>query len=114
MRRTGSASTTKRDGLASLGLFLCIHNLWMLQKAGATGAAQVAPVRSALHLRIITGLEMLPLEMRRPALLIIASPHLHRFWITQDLSVFRIQMQFPVNFPRDVGKLQHRNGNVPN
>ena len=57
--------------------------------------------------------EKLTLDMRRPAVFILASPHLHRFCIALDLSVFRIQMQFPVNLPRDVGKLQHRNGNVP-
>jgi hypothetical protein len=34
----------------------------------------------------------LTLDMRRPALLVVASPHLHRFCISLDFSVFRIQM----------------------
>src|SRR6266436_6825910 len=52
------------------------------------------------------------LDMRGPALLILAPPHLHRFRVVLNPPVFRIEMQLPVHFPRNVRKLQHRNGNV--
>src|ERR1035438_1773568 len=49
------------------------------------------------------------LNMRRPAFLVLAAPHLHRFRVALDPSIFRVEMQFTVHCPRDVGKLQHRN-----
>src|ERR1700731_3597578 len=52
------------------------------------------------------------LDMRCPALLVLASPHLHGFRVTLDPPVLSVQMQLAVDFPSDVGKLQHRNGNV--
>src|SRR5580704_4372810 len=52
------------------------------------------------------------LDMRGPALFILAAPHLHRFGVALDLSVFRVEVQLTVDFPRDVGKLQHGNGDV--
>src|ERR1700676_843646 len=52
------------------------------------------------------------LDIRRPTLLVLASPHLHRFRVTLNASIFRIETQFAVDFPRDVGKLQHRNRDV--
>src|SRR5271157_5153374 len=52
------------------------------------------------------------LDMRRPALLVLAPPHLHGFRVALDSSVFRVEMQLPVDFPRDVRKLEHRNSDV--
>src|ERR1700746_1145988 len=52
---------------------------------------------------------VLSLDMRRPAFLVLAAPHLHRFRVALDPSIFRVKMQFAVHLPRDVGKLQHRN-----
>src|SRR6266404_524870 len=52
------------------------------------------------------------LDMRCPALLVLAPPHLHRFRVALDPPVLRVEMQLAVDFPGDVGKLQHRNGNV--
>src|SRR5579863_9997418 len=54
------------------------------------------------------------LDMWRPPWLVVAPPHLHGFGIALNPSVFRVETQFPVNFPSDVGKLQHRNGDVAN
>src|SRR5258706_1784146 len=51
-------------------------------------------------------------DMRGPALLVLAPPALHCFRVVQDAAVFRVQMQFEVDFPGDVGKLQHRNSDV--
>src|ERR1700758_637249 len=56
--------------------------------------------------------KVLFLEMRRPPFLVLAAPHLHRFRIALDAPVFRIEMQFAVPFPRDVGKLEHSNSDV--
>src|SRR5713101_6374753 len=53
-------------------------------------------------------------DMRRPALLVLAAPHLHRFRISLDSSVFRIEMQCAVHLPCNIGKLQHRNRDVAN
>src|ERR1700739_4979406 len=55
---------------------------------------------------------VLSLDMRRPAFLVLAVPHLHRFRVALDPSIFRVKMQFAIHFPRDVGKLQHRNGYI--
>src|SRR5712691_3981586 len=52
------------------------------------------------------------LDMKFPALLVLAPPHLHRFLISLDSSVFCIELQCAFYFPRHVGKLQHRNRNV--
>src|SRR5437773_10650203 len=57
--------------------------------------------------------KMLFLDMRRPAFLVLAAPHLRRFRIALDAPVFRVELQFAVHFPRDVGKLQHSNSDVP-
>src|SRR6202021_3618738 len=51
------------------------------------------------------------LDMRCPALLIFPRPHLHGFRVALDSPVVRVQVQFPLNLPRDVRKLQHRNRN---
>src|SRR6185369_16584236 len=51
-------------------------------------------------------------EVRRPALLIFAPPQLHCLGIVLNVPVLRIQMQFALNLPGDIGKLQHRNGDV--
>src|SRR5258707_6067248 len=45
------------------------------------------------------------LDMRRPALLVLAPPHLHRFRVALDPPVLRVDLQLPVYFPRDIGKL---------
>src|SRR5882724_3238706 len=47
------------------------------------------------------------LYMRRPALLVLAPPHLHGFVVALDAAVFRVEMQFPADFPCNVGELQH-------
>src|ERR1700685_1278607 len=52
------------------------------------------------------------LDMWCPALLVLAPPHLHRFRIVLDPSVFRVEMQLAINLPCDVGKLEHRNRNI--
>src|SRR5258706_2501560 len=51
-------------------------------------------------------------DMRGPALLVLAPPALHCFRVVQDATVFRVQMQLAVDFPGDVGKLQHGNSDV--
>ena len=51
--------------------------------------------------------------MRRPALLVFAPPHLHGFRIVLNPPVLCVEMQLTVDFPRDIGELQHRNGDVP-
>ena len=50
--------------------------------------------------------------MRRPAGLVFAAPKLHGIGIAQDAAVFRVDRQFAVDFPGDVGKLQHGDGDV--
>src|SRR5438552_18816386 len=45
------------------------------------------------------------LDMRCPLLLILPPPHAHCFRVVLNPSVFRVEMQLPVDFPRDVGKL---------
>src|SRR6266403_5704022 len=52
------------------------------------------------------------LDLRRPALFVLAPPPLLRFRVALDSPVFRVELQFPVDFPRDVRKLQHRNGDI--
>src|ERR1700675_1967068 len=54
------------------------------------------------------------LNMRCPALLVLAPPHLHRFQIALDSSVFPSEMQFAVDLPCDVRKLKHRNRDPAN
>ncbi len=52
------------------------------------------------------------LDLWCPALLVLAPPHLHRFRVALDPPVFRVELQFPVDFLRDVRKLQHRNRDI--
>src|SRR5580698_1021864 len=47
-----------------------------------------------------------------PTLLVLAPPQLHRFRVALNPSVFGIETQLAVHFPRDVGKLQHRNRDI--
>src|ERR1700751_2907750 len=54
------------------------------------------------------------LEMRRPALLILATPVLHRMSIVLDLSGLRVKAQLAVYLPGNIGKLQHRDRNIAN
>src|SRR5678809_658278 len=85
----------------------------------ANAAATSAPVRTKLRREQMFfmgisagGSHCCILDMRCPAVLILSPPQLHRLEVALDLSVFRVEMQLPVDFPRDVGKLQHRNGDV--
>ena len=52
------------------------------------------------------------LDMRRPTLFVFAAPHLHRFRIALDPPVPGVEMQFPADFPCDIGELQHGNRNI--
>src|ERR1700677_941156 len=52
------------------------------------------------------------LEMRRPAFLVLSSPHLHGLRVVLDLSIFGVEPQLAVYLPRDVGKLKHRDSDV--
>ena len=52
------------------------------------------------------------LEVWFPSPLVFAPPKLHRVRIILNPPVFRVEMQFPIYLPSDVGKLQHRNGDV--
>src|ERR1700730_3531221 len=52
------------------------------------------------------------LHIRCPPLLVLPAPHLHRLWVTLNPPVFRVEMQLPVHFPGDVGKLQHHNRDI--
>src|ERR1035437_171329 len=59
-------------------------------------------------------MEKIRLQMRRPAFFVFASPQLHGFRIALDVPVAWIELQFALNFPRNVGQLQHGDGNIAN
>src|SRR6202041_4075332 len=50
--------------------------------------------------------------MRRPALFILAAPHLHGLRIVLNLSIRSVELQFAVQLPCDIGELKHGDGNV--
>src|SRR5579863_1790839 len=78
--------------------------------AGAeNAAATTAPERTKSRRE-----KVVLLDMWRPPRLVFAPPHLHCFGIALNPSIFRVETQFPVDFPSDVGELQHRNGDVAN
>ena len=52
------------------------------------------------------------LDVRRPSLLILAAPHFHCVRIVLDAAIFRIEVQFPIDFPCDIGELHHRDRNI--
>src|ERR1700747_2603606 len=54
------------------------------------------------------------LEMRCPALLVLAAPELHRLRVVLDLPGLRVKTQLTVDLPGNVGKLQHRHSDVSN
>src|SRR5580692_9046193 len=78
--------------------------------AGAeNAAATTAPERTKSRRE-----KVVLLDMWRPPRLVVAHPHLHGFGIALNPSVFRVETQFPIDFPSDVGKLQHRNRDIAN
>src|SRR5260370_27843729 len=54
------------------------------------------------------------LEMRRPALLIFATPELHSVRVVLDFSGLRVKTQLAVYLPGNVGKLQHGDSDISN
>src|SRR5882762_9712613 len=52
-------------------------------------------------------------DMRRPTLFVLASPHFHRVGVTLDSAVLRVKVQFAVDLPCNVGKLEHGDGHIP-
>src|SRR3977135_953255 len=75
----------------------------------ATPAATSAPVRTKSRRETVP---IGVLDMRRPALLVLAPPHLHGLRVAQDHPAFRVEVQYALNLPRDVGKLQHGHRDV--
>src|SRR5260370_41086838 len=59
------------------------------------------------------GMKLSALEVRRPALLILATPVLHSVRVVLDFSGLRVKTQLAVYLPGDVGKLQHGDSDVP-
>lgn len=52
------------------------------------------------------------LEVRFPALFVLALPHFHCFGVALDVAAFGVELQLAVYFPRNVRELEHGNGNV--
>src|SRR5258708_3067616 len=64
--------------------------------------------------RFIGGMKPSALQMRRPALLILATPVLHSVSVVLDFSGLRVKTQLAVYLPGNVGQLQHRHSDISN
>src|SRR5271157_854508 len=51
-------------------------------------------------------------EMGRPALLVLAAPHLRGLRIVLDFPVRWVEIERPVHFPGDIGKLKHGDSDI--
>src|SRR5580692_10427886 len=79
---------------------------------GTWAGAENAAATTALERRKSRREKVVLLDMRRPPRLVLAPPHLHCFRIASNPSVFGVETQFPVDFPPDIGQLQHGHGDV--